>query len=84
MTIYALETPEGELVPATISEYQDECWGQSFEHVAAYCKHNGFTYRKQTRFDFRELFWKKWDASLRAAERRGFKIVECELKKVAS
>ena len=66
--MYALKFPSGKLVTSTLSHTREECWGKSFDHVA---------YAEGTAW--RSKFWKRWNPSLTAAKKKGYKMVKVKL-----
>jgi hypothetical protein len=79
MSLYVLQLPDKTLAEGTAADSYTSCWSGSFLFVDDYFKHHGFMYRNKRHYNFRETFWKKWDASLNCALRNGFNIVECNL-----
>jgi len=67
--LYCLETPEGELVYRTLANTKRDVWSNSFDYVGSHV--DGFTLR----------YWHKFDASLAAAKRLGYKIVNVKVVK---
>ena len=67
--LYCLETPEGFLIASTLSNTKSDVWGKSFDFVANRTP------------DFEAKYWKKWDASLAAAKKLGYKIIKVKLVK---
>jgi hypothetical protein len=66
MKIYVLKGPKG-LIHGTAGETQAECWERSFWAVAEVV--HGFRYK----------YWKRWDASRRAALKLGYRVVACKV-----
>ncbi len=65
--VYVLQAPSGMLVPETATHARREAWVNAYDYL---CKID-------TAFGRR--YWKKWDASQRAARKRGWRVVRAEL-----
>lgn len=65
--VYALQAPSGLLVPETVTHDRRDAWVNAYDYL---CKIDS---------DFGDRYWKKWDASQRAARKRGWRVVRAEL-----
>lgn len=65
--LYVLKSPGGHLIEETVSTSNSEAWGKAFDFISATDK------------DFERRYWHKWDASRRAARKRGWVIVRATL-----
>ena len=65
--IYCLKGPDGKLIESTASSSAWTCWEKSFWIISDDVP------------GFRERYWKRLDASRRAASRIGYRIVKCDL-----
>jgi len=65
---YCLKTPHGRIVSCTFGYDKQDCWARAFEFIATV---EGAEWRRR--------YWKRWDASKRAAKKRGWKIVPVEI-----
>lgn len=61
-TGYALIAPSGVPIAATFGLTSADAWAEGFEWMCI------------GDIDFKNKYWKRWDASRRAAKRRGYKI----------
>jgi hypothetical protein len=69
--LYCLQAPSGYLVRETVDTTKRDAWWKSFNFLSA-------NYPKVV-----EGYYKKWDASIRAARRKGWIIVPVELIKAS-
>lgn len=67
MTLYCLQDPKGKLIEGCVAATRSDAWGNAFGYIC------------QTVPGFEERYWKKWDASRRAARRLGWIVVPCNL-----
>lgn len=65
--VYALQAPSGALVPETVTHDRREAWVNAYDYL---CRIDA---------DFGRRYWKKWDASQRAARKRGWRVVRAAL-----
>lgn len=66
-TAWALRKPDGALVVQTVAATKGDCWAKAFPVVCYYVR--GFELR----------WWKNWNGSIRAASRRGYRMVRVKL-----
>jgi hypothetical protein len=71
--LWCLESPKGELYWITLGRTKQEVWGNGFETVAL-----------EEGDQWRNRYWKKWDASIRNAKKLGWNLVRVELRRVYS
>ena len=65
--MYCIKTPGEKLLEGTASSSSHLCWEAGFGELSFRIK------------GFREKYWKRWDASVKEAKRRGYTIVKCKL-----
>lgn len=66
--LYCLVTPRGKFVESTVSADKGECWSRSFDYL---CLKLGP--------EFSTKYWKRWDESIAAGRKLGYKIVKVKL-----
>jgi hypothetical protein len=66
-TLWALKHPDGQLDSGTASPDRSECWSISWWRLP---------------LAWREKYEYRWDASIKAAARLGYKMVRCKLVEV--
>lgn len=69
--VYALQAPSGLLVPETVTHERRQAWVNAYDYL---CRIDA---------EFGRRYWKKWDASQRAARKRGWRVVRAQLVAVA-
>jgi len=69
---YILTNPKGEPLTDTISATCEDCWGAGFWEVV-----------EALGDEWRQTYWKRWKASITAAERAGYVIRKAHLTLVA-
>ena len=67
-TWYALKSPAGAIYPTTVASNRRNVWAYA-----------GFARVCSERPGFQERYWKRWEPSLRAARRLGYRIVPVEV-----
>ena len=70
-TYYCMETPEENLLVETISSTKTECWDASFAEVS-----------HALGIEWLQKYWKRREASRRAADKLGWKIVPVQVLKM--
>jgi len=65
--VYVLQAPSGLLVPETATHERSNAWVNAYDYL---CRIDA---------EFGRRYWKKWDASQRAARKRGWRVVRAEL-----
>ena len=61
---FAMRAPDGTLWPYTIADDKDRCWALAYDHMGeAFCAR----------------YWKRWEASIAAARRNGYRIVPVDV-----
>ena len=68
--LWVLKTPTGALIKDTVRPTQSECWEWGFRFVS------------QEVSGFEAKYWKRWDASIAAAKRLGYRMVKVSLEEV--
>ena len=68
MSLYALRTPEGEIIADTIEETKRDCWTYAFGYVAFYLGQ-----------EWEQRYWKRWEPSLRSAKKNGYEIIKVKV-----
>ncbi len=63
---YCLTSPTGRFIAETFRTDERECWAEAF------------TYLYQNKA-WMKPYWKRWDDSIEAAEKRGWTIVEAQV-----
>jgi hypothetical protein len=67
MNGWALEGPTGWLIDGTFGRTRNDSWGYGFMVMPE---------------DFRTKYWKRWDASIRAAAKLGYRLVRVKVVKM--
>lgn len=65
--VYALQAPSGALVPETVTHDRRQAWCKAFDFLCSIDP------------QYAHKYWKRWDASQRAARRRGWRVVRAAL-----
>lgn len=65
--VYALQAPSGELVPETVTHDKRQAWCKAFDFLCSIDP------------QYAQKYWKRWEASQRAARRRGWRVVRAAL-----
>lgn len=63
---YCLVSPTGRLIPRTFGTTRDDAWNRAFVYL-------------YTRSSWMKPFYKQWQASIKAAEARGWKLMRVAL-----
>jgi hypothetical protein len=66
--MWVLVDPENKIVGHTISMTKTDCWALSYNEVAM-----------QLGPEWEKEFWKRWDPSIRSAEKHGYKMKRCKI-----
>jgi hypothetical protein len=68
--LYVLKAPSGALVPETATAHRLYAWVKAYDFLS------------RIDDEFGKRYWKRWDASRRAARRRGWRVVRANLVEV--
>jgi len=63
VNMWALLTPKGKILKDTVAATRQECWERGFWAVSS-----------RQGDGWQQLYWKRWDESIRSARRLGYKI----------